>query len=86
MSQVMNTPNGPLLCSRINANSATRGDMLVSDDAQRVARVQDVCPDYIDNGLVVLHLAAPACPWRVRLGVNTPVWRAVGARAAGLIT
>lgn len=82
MAQVMNTPNGPLLCSRINANSTTRGDLLVSDDGQRVVRVIDMHRNY-QTGLIVIHVDGTDSTWRFRSDANTPLWRAVGARAAG---
>lgn len=85
MSQVMNTPNGPLLCSRINAGSAERGDLLVSEQERFTIRIIDTRRDY-RTGQVTLHLAGTVANWHVRIGINEPVWRAVGARAAGLIT
>jgi len=85
MAQVINTPAGPLLCSRINAGAIERGDMAVSEDHQRTFRIIDVHRDY-HSGHVILHVAGKHTTWRARIGVNTPVWRAVGARAAGPIS
>jgi hypothetical protein len=84
MAQLMNTPAGPLLCSRINAGSTMRGDVLVSDDGQQVVRVADVSISKRPSH-VLLHVAGKVTPWSIRLGRNAPVWRAVGARAGGTI-
>jgi len=86
MAQVINTVHGPLLCSRINAGATERGDLVVSDDGlNRLWMLIDVHRDYHTDH-VILHVAGEKASWRVRLGVNTPIWRAVGARAAGPIS
>ncbi len=85
MAQVLNTPAGPLLCSRINAGALEHGDLVISDDEQRTLWITGSHRDYT-NGHAVLHIAGTYANWRIRLGINTPVWRAVGARAAGPIS
>lgn len=86
MAQLMDTPAGPLLCSRINAGSAIRGDVLVSEQGDRLFRIADVQEEF-DTSHVFVHLivAGTGGRWRIRLGRNEPVWRAVGARAGGTL-
>lgn len=86
MAQLMDTPAGPLLCSRINAGSAIRGDVLVAEHGYQILRIADVYQQ-LDTGHVLLHVvtAGTGFGWRIRIGRNEPVWRAVGARAGGTI-
>ena len=85
MAQLMDTPNGPLLCSRINAGTAIRGDVIVTEHDHQVLRIADVVTSANRPGFVLLHVNGTISPWTIQVGRNTPVWRAVGARAGGTI-
>lgn len=79
MAKLLDTPQGPMLCSRVNAGSLEPGDMTVSSTGtlNRITSVRVVFRDgiaYIKNDRRVMF----------RMPLNTPVWRVVGGRSAGV--
>lgn len=81
-TQVFITPRGPMLFSRINAGALEHGDFVASEEGDRFYLVST--PRRLRTGGVVLTFES----WTrtpVRLRLNTPVWRAIGARAGGII-
>lgn len=83
---VFDTPNGPVLCSRVNAGSLERGDVALREDGEASYRITNLRKD-LDAGHAVISSTRTDTgnPDTVRLRLNTPVWRAVGARAGGIL-
>lgn len=84
MAQVLNTVHGPFLCSRINAGALEHGDLIATEQGTFLFRITAVHRNY-RAGVVAVHVgAARTKPFM--FGINEPLWRAVGARAAGPIS
>lgn len=78
-TQVFVTPRGPMLFSRVNAGALEHGDFVASEQGDRFYLVST--PRRRRTGGVILFFERTP----VLLGVNIPVWRAIGARASGII-
>jgi hypothetical protein len=83
MAQLLNTVHGPFLCSRINAGALEHGDLIADEHGTHMFRITGVHRNYRPD-VVAVHVGARTKPFMI--GINEPVWRAIGARAAGPIS
>lgn len=81
------------LCTKVNAHSLTRGDVVVRKDgrgwwaAHLVTNVKPLGRDWRGNAYVLISLSGIKNPMRGGIdalcyGANDPLWRVLGARSA----
>lgn len=80
-TRMIDTPHGPMLFSPVPANQLMRGDLVVLPFVGTIGRLKATSRDR--GGLKGVQLVTEA--HRLPVGLNDPVMRAVGARAAGVL-
>jgi hypothetical protein len=78
---MIDTPHGPMLFSPVPANQLMSGDLVVLPLVCAVTRLRSVSRNR--GGLAGIQLVTDS--YGLPVGLNDPVMRAVGARAAGVL-